>query len=91
MTVILEGADFLTSAAGLAGAATTGLDAAAELELVEAGAVIELGAASLPNFDVETGVALTKTGSVEGIGLPSFVCSFTTCYFTKGKKTIQIC
>lgn len=25
-----------------------------------------------------TGAVFTKTGSVEGIGLPSFVCSFTT-------------
>lgn len=93
MTVILEGADFLTGAAGLTGPLTdTCLGAAAELEMVEAGAAVELEAISFPTFDVErAGVALTNTGSVEGIGLPSLVWSFTTCYFTKGNKTIQIC
>lgn len=75
MTVILEGADFLTGAAGLTGALTvTCLGGAVELETVEAGAAVELEAASFPTFDVDrTGVALTSTGSVEGIGLPSLV------------------
>lgn len=75
MTVILEGADFLTGAAGLTGPLTdTCLGAVAELEMVEAGAAVELEAISFPTFDVErAGVALTNTGSVEGIGLPSLV------------------
>lgn len=75
MTDILEGADFLAGAAGLTGAPTDScLGAAAELEMVEAGAAVELEAVSFPTFDVErTGAALTNTGSVEGIGLPSLV------------------
>lgn len=27
---------------------------------------------------IKTGAEFTKTGSLDGIGLPSFVCSFTT-------------
>lgn len=75
MTVILEGAGFLMGAAVLTGALTDAcLGAAAQLEAVEAGAAVELEAVGFPAVEVErTGGALTNTGSVEGIGLPSLV------------------
>lgn len=73
MTVILEEADFLAGAAGLTWALTDTC-LGAELEMVEAGAAVELEGVGFPTFDVErTGVELTNTGSVEGIGLPSLV------------------
>lgn len=94
MPVILEGADFLTGAAAvLTGLLTDAcLDAVAELELVDTGEAVALEAVGFPTVPIErAGFALTNTGSVDGIGLPSLVWSFTTCDFTKGNKTIKIC
>lgn len=76
MPVILEGADFLTGAAAvLTGLLTDAcLDAVAELELVDTGEAVELEAVGFPTVAIErTGLALTNTGSVDGIGLPSLV------------------
>lgn len=75
MPIILAGADFLTGAAVLTVLLTDScLDAAAELKLVDTGAAEELGAVGFPAVDTEgTGFALTNTGSVDGIGLPSLV------------------
>lgn len=76
MPVILEGADFLTGAAAvLTGLLTDAcLDTVAELELVDTGEAVEQEAVGFPTVAIErTGFALTNTGSVDGIGLPSLV------------------
>lgn len=75
MTVILEGAGFLTGAVVLAVAFTaTCLGVAAGVEVVETAAVAEVEAGGFPAVEVvTTGAEFTNTGSVEGIGLPSLV------------------
>lgn len=69
----------MTVATVLAAVFTAGLGAAVTVGVVpnEATSVVE--ARFLAAVDVvTTGAEFTNTGSVEGIGLPSLVCSFTT-------------
>lgn len=75
MTVILEGAGFLTGAVVLTMAFTaTCLGVAAGVEVVETEAGVEVEAGGFPAVEVViTGEEFTNTGSVEGIGLPSLV------------------
>lgn len=75
MTVILEGAGFLTGAAVLAVAFTaTCLGVAVGVGVVETEAGVDVDTGGFPAVAVViTGAEFTKTGSVEGIGLPSLV------------------
>lgn len=94
MTVNLEGAGLLTGADVLAVACTdaclgvaVGVDgtAAGAAEMFETNeeTVVEMG--GFPGVEVViTGAEFTNTGSVEGIGFPSLVWSFTT--FTRLTK-----
>lgn len=48
--------------------------------VVAAAEDVTLGFVGFPAVTVVvTGAEFTNTGSVEGMGLPSFVCNFTTC------------
>lgn len=75
MTVILEGAGFLTGGVVLAvlfTATCLGVTVGVEVAETEAGAEDDTGA--FPAVEVViTGAEFTNTGSVEGIGLPSLV------------------
>ncbi len=75
MTVILEGAGFLTGAVVLVVAFTaTCLGVAEGVVVVETGAEVVVDTAGFPAVEaVITGAEFTNTGSVEGIGLPSLV------------------
>lgn len=75
MTVILEGAGFLTGAVVLAVAFTaTCLGVAVGVEVVETEAGVDVETGGFPAVVVViTGAEFTNTGSVEGIGLPSLV------------------
>lgn len=75
MTVILEGAGFLTGAVVLAVAFTaTCLGVAVGVEVVETEAGVEVETGGFPAVEVViTGAEFTNTGSVEGIGFPSLV------------------
>ena len=75
MTVILEGAGFLTGGAGLAVVFTaTCLGATVGVGVVETEAGVDVETGGFPAVEVViTGAEFTSTGSVEGIGLPSLV------------------
>lgn len=75
MTVILEGAGFLTGGAALAVAFTaTCLGVVEEVVVVVTEAGVEMETAGFPAVEVvTTGAEFTNTGSVEGMGLPSLV------------------
>lgn len=75
MTVILEGAAFLTGAVVLAvvfTAACLAVTVGVEVVGIEEG--VDMDTAGFPAVEVViTGDEFTNTGSVEGIGLPSLV------------------
>lgn len=73
--VVLRTAAFVVGAAAVLWAAGAAAAAAAD---------VTLGAAGFPAVTVVvTGAEFTNTGSVEGMGLPSLVCNFTTCVTSK--------
>lgn len=58
----------------------TAEDATEEFTVLLLVAMLEAEAAGLEaDVDVEEEAWVTTFGSVEGMGLPSFVCNFTTC------------
>lgn len=73
MKVTLAAVGFLAGAAAGLESAITGIFCVAEVEVVEGADDV------LPVVIVmATGAELTRTGSVDGMGLPSLVCNFTT-------------
>lgn len=78
--ITLEEAGFLTGRFILVvGFTATCLGVTAGVEVDETDTEVEEDAGGFPAVEVViTGEELTNTGSVEGIGLPSLVCSFTT-------------
>lgn len=74
MTVILEGAGFLTGAVLAVAFTDTCLGVTVGVEVVETEAEVDVETGSFPAVEVViTGAEFTNTGSVEGIGLPSLV------------------
>lgn len=74
MTVILEGAGFLTGAVVLAVFPEACFGVTVGVVVVDAEAEVDVEAGGFPAVEVvTTGAEFTSTGSVEGIGFPSLV------------------
>lgn len=75
MTIILEGAGFLTGGVVLAVVfTTTSLGVAVGVKVAETEVGVEVETAGFPAVEVvTTGAEFTSTGSVEGMGFPSLV------------------
>jgi len=88
-TDILEGAGFLTGAVLAETFTAACLGVTVEVEAVEPEAEVAVETEGFPAVDVvTTGAEFTNTGSVEGIGLPNLVWSFTTFPRTEDDTTI---